>query len=216
MQVIRRLEECSGKSLSLWKADIDAAFRRIPLAPHHRNFAYVVFLFQNRPVIAGHMAAMFGGVSSVFHWERVGELVKSIARRLLHLPVLRFVDDYFAPEHEESAAHAMGIFVRYALLMCTRMLFVRLHSFARYRLVRSILGKDAIAQRKVEVGNPLTVLGVQVEINLGGIVFTPDEGKVQVWKQCIRIALQEGRLTSGEASKLAGTRTCSFLSHAHD
>jgi hypothetical protein len=42
----------------------------------------------------------------------IGELIKAIARRLLFLPVLRFVDDYFAAEQEASAKHAMQIFAR--------------------------------------------------------------------------------------------------------
>ena len=42
----------------------------------------------------------------------VGELIKAIARRLLHQPVMRFVDDYFAAEHEECAKHSMLIFAR--------------------------------------------------------------------------------------------------------
>ncbi len=41
-----------------------------------------------------------------------GELIGTIARRVLHLPVLRFVDDYFSAEQEECAAHAMRIFAR--------------------------------------------------------------------------------------------------------
>ena len=41
-----------------------------------------------------------------------GELLKAIARRVLHLPLLRFVDDYFAVEATASAEHAMQVFAR--------------------------------------------------------------------------------------------------------
>ena len=44
-----------------------------------------------------------------------GELITAIARRVLYLPVLRFVDDYFAAEREEVAEHAMKIFARHVL-----------------------------------------------------------------------------------------------------
>ena len=40
------------------------------------------------------------------------ELVKAIARCLFHLPVCRFVDDFFAAEHEEVADHGMKIFAK--------------------------------------------------------------------------------------------------------
>jgi hypothetical protein len=47
-----------------------------------------------------------------------GELITAIARRVLFLPVLRFVDDYFAAEREDVAEHAMKIFARH-ISKCT-------------------------------------------------------------------------------------------------
>ena len=44
-----------------------------------------------------------------------GELITAIARRVMFLPVLRFVDDYFAAEREDVAKHAMQIFARHIL-----------------------------------------------------------------------------------------------------
>ena len=49
----------------------------------------------------------------------------------------------------------------------------------RCRLVRVLLGEDAISKRKLEYGNPMTVLGIKIEANLAGVVFTPDEEKVR-------------------------------------
>jgi len=49
------------------------------------------------------------------------------------------------------------------------------------RLVRAILGEDAISKRKLEHGNPMTVLGIKIEANLAGVVFTPDEEKVRTF-----------------------------------
>jgi len=72
------------------------------------------------------------------------------------------------------------------------------------RLVRALLGEDAIAERKLEAGNPLTVLGVQVQTNLGGVAFTPDAAKVKAWVYDIERTLFDERLPAGEASKLAG------------
>ena len=33
------------------------------------------------------------------------------------------------------------------------------------RLIRACLGKDAVSQRKVEYGNPLIVLGVEIQVS---------------------------------------------------
>ena len=47
------------------------------------------------------------------------------------------------------------------------------------RLVRLLFGADAIAEKKLEHGNPLTVLGISIEINDAGVVFQPDQEKVR-------------------------------------
>ena len=56
------------------------------------------------------------------------------------------------------------------------------------RLVRAILGADAVAQKKLEVGNPLTVLGIQIEANLAGVVFIPDAEKARCLSLAARYA----------------------------
>ena len=66
------------------------------------------------------------------------------------------------------------------------------------------MGDDAVSKTKLESGNPLVVLGIQVEANLGGVVFTPAAEKLVRWKQDIKNALKEKRLPAGEASKMAG------------
>ena len=110
----------------LWKSDIDSAFRRIPVKPEHRwatglvshrappmyscfvdtaavadgrcPFTGVAYLNGGSPQLAWHNAMPFGATSSVVAWHRIGELISTIARRILHLPVLRYVDDYFAAD----------------------------------------------------------------------------------------------------------------------
>jgi len=72
LQTILAMEERVGKDLSFWKADIDSAFRRIPIRPQDREYAHVAFKYDGKVVIAKHLAMMFGGISSVHHWERQG------------------------------------------------------------------------------------------------------------------------------------------------
>ena len=107
-----------------------------------------------------------------------GDLIKAIARRILNLPVLRFVDDYFAAESAETADHAMWVFARYAVLDQSCIMHIDCASVCLHRLVRAILGEDAIAKNKLERGNPLTVLGITIEINMTGVVFAPNNEKV--------------------------------------
>ena len=72
LKAIKEMEQRVGKDISFWKADIDSAFRRIPIRQKDREFAHVVFLHNGNVIIAKHLAMMFGGISSVHHWERVG------------------------------------------------------------------------------------------------------------------------------------------------
>ena len=76
--------------------------------------------------------------------------------------------------------------------------------FVHGRLVRCLLGEDAIAKKKLLHGNPLPILGISVEANLAGMTFMPEAEKIAKWRAQIARALDEKWLSGGEASKLAG------------
>ena len=129
-----------------------------------------------------HLTMMFGGIASVHAWHRIACLLRAIARRLLYLPLMMYVDDYFSIDRAASAQGAM-------------------QSFAR--LVRACLGPDAISERKLEHGNPLVVLGVEATIDEGGATFWPAQDKVDKWSASIDAFLARKVMRSGEASKLS-------------
>ena len=54
----------------LMKADVDSAFRRIPVLPEHRWTCGVCFLVMGVIYAAVHAACPFGAVASVHAWER--------------------------------------------------------------------------------------------------------------------------------------------------
>jgi len=172
-----------GGSLSMWKADVDAAFRRIPITESHSEFAWIAFLFQAQWHFARHIGMPFGSIASVHNWDRIASLILAIAQRLLWLPCFRFVDDYFCCDRDGSCEVAMRIFAR---------------------LVRCLLGVDSIAERKLCFGNPLVILGISVRLQDLGITFVPDKEKVAKWCACIRDMLWRRRCCAGEASKLSG------------
>ena len=43
-----------------------------------------------------------------------GALLKTIARRILHLTLLQYVDDYYGPAHMDCVQHCMEVFARLA------------------------------------------------------------------------------------------------------
>ena len=118
--------------LGMWKADIDSAYRRMPLKPGHRNLAAIVFIKGTSTLhhavlahgcgllctdgtvyIAVHWALPFGSIASVHGWDRMGSLLRALARKLLKLPVSRYCDDFFAGDRSECAEHGMVVFARF-------------------------------------------------------------------------------------------------------
>ena len=175
-----------GEAPGLWKADIDAAFRRVPLTPAHRAFAWITFLVGTCVYVSQHFAAPFGATSSVHSWERIGAMLTALGRRLIFVPVLRYVDDFFCPERRKGLRDAMCQFAE---------------------LIRIILGPCAVADSKLQFGNPLGVLGLSVSIDMRGLLCWPLPDKRARWRAEIAEALRTGELERGRASKLAG-RLC--------
>ena len=181
--IIAKIWATTGKAPGLWKADVDAAYRRVPVMNHHRKFLWVVIKHEGQVWVARHNATCFGATASVHAWNRVGALLAHLARVTLHLPVIRYVDDYFAADRAELAAHALQCFAR-----MSRMLF----------------GEDSIQDRKMEHGNPLTVLGVKVSTSDTAVeVWVADE-KVEKWTAQIDNILQRNNLFAAEAAIVAG------------
>ena len=118
------------------------------------------------PVVAIHNGLPFGAAASVVAWHRVGEALARLARRLLMVPVLRYVDDYFGAERQAcdicSLVAVSSTLARPSLVEATMKAFVR--------LIRAILGPTSIADRKVECGSTLTVLGVEVPGSVAGCI----------------------------------------------
>ena len=94
----------------IWEADIKAAVRRMPFRRRHRWAAVVVFRAEGKARlqcassnlsevwVSVHYACPFGALSSVHGWERTGRLLTTLARKILHLPTDRYVDDLFGAE----------------------------------------------------------------------------------------------------------------------
>ena len=167
----------------LFKADVNAAFRRVPLRPDHRWCAAVVYRHEGKIFIVVHMSSPFGSKSAVYNWERVGCALSALARRVLHIGVLRYVDDFAAPERPETLQHAESCVAR---------------------LVRLVLGKSAIEDRKLAHGMSLVWLGVQISISDKGFRLRPAVEKAKKCADVITRAIELGFLSAGCAEKLAG------------
>ena len=167
VQTFRELMDCIP---GLIKADVNAAFRRLPLKPDHRWAAAVAYKLADKIMVSLHNACMFGASSSVYNWERLGELITVVAIRWLGVCLFRYVDDLFAPERAQCMQHAM---------LCIA------------RLVRAVLGPGAIEDRKLDCGCSLVVLGVRCRFDVAGLSLFPERTKVLKWIASIRVGFTE-------------------------
>ena len=145
IQLFRELMDCIP---GLFKADVNAIFRRLPLNPDHQWAVAVAYKRADTIMVSLHNACMFGAYSSVYNWERLAELIIVIAVRWLGICFFRYVDDLFAPERAECMQHALNCVARLAL---------------------AVLGTGAIVNRKLDCGCSLEVLGVRCRLNDSGL-----------------------------------------------
>ena len=66
-----------------------AVCRRIPLLPEHRQYAWIAFRHDGQIRLAKHLTCMFGAVSSVHNWERVGEQPATAMPSICNAPATR-------------------------------------------------------------------------------------------------------------------------------
>jgi hypothetical protein len=166
-----------------YKIDIDSAFRRVPVLPEHRAFAYATFRMGGKVICAPHFALPFGFSASVDGWDRTGGMLRSILAHVLWIGILRYVDDYFGADDKSSVEHAAQ---------------------SAARLVRLLFGPSAVADRKIDHGESLVVLGLRLRTDAEGLTATPAPEKAAKWLHEINAALVAGKLSPGAAAKMAG------------
>ena len=107
-------------------------------------------------------------------------MLTHLARVILKIAVLRYVDDYFWAEHAETIAHAKDCFAT---------------------VVRALLGEAAIAAHKLEHGLSLTILGLDMEATDTGVNCRPSQAKRVKWLKLIQ-GHAEASVLSFKASEL--------------
>ena len=83
------------------------------------------------------------------------------------------------------------------------------------RLVRVLLGECAVAAHKLAHGRSLDVLGLTVSFTHIDYVLRPMADKIAKWSHRIASILESGRLSKGQASKLAGALSWSAQHSFH-
>ena len=74
------------------QADIDSAYRRVPVAPAHRWTTAITFQCNGETYVSTHYALPFGGTASVHGWHRIGDMIAVIGRRIVKVQVRQRMD----------------------------------------------------------------------------------------------------------------------------
>ena len=144
-------------------------------------------------------------------WERVGRMITKFARTLLRLPVHQYVDDWFAVER---CAACLGLLARRPCGRSACRLCCAEHAMnCLARLVRALLGSTAVANRKLEYGASLLVLGIVLTPGTDSYRCELSAAKAAKCIATIEKALEVNELLPGTAQKLAGRLSwaCQFL-----
>ena len=83
-----------GEDPRMWKRDLKSAFRNVPLDQRHKWCSWSAWKAGGLVMMARHLAAPFGWVSSCYNFHRLGEFIIQALTRLLRTPCSRYIDDF--------------------------------------------------------------------------------------------------------------------------
>ena len=166
------------------KGDISSAYRRLPIRWQEVFMAAVVFLHAGQAWVSYHRTLSFGATGSCFGWHMVSKLIMIFLRRRLFLPALKYVDDYFGLSRMD---------VKYDLGYCLG-------------VVAMALGTPTEEAKTERFNEQMVILGMQVTLFWIKRMMTVGllEDKKKRWVEVITECLEEGGMSSADATKMAG------------
>ena len=185
LEFVARTLAAVGEPLALLKSDFKAAYRLLPIATSHVDLARVIFRDFNGVVWSSTQLAMpFGGVASVFSWDRLGAALAAILQELLLILSPRYVDDLFWTDFWRAAAEG-------------RLAAMELVTFLGFTLEERKTPMPALCQ---------DILGVRVSLCADGscLQFAAEPRKAKIWSQEITETLSAPQVDLPRFRKLVG------------
>ena len=179
VHILLRLHRAGFGSM-VWCQDLWAAYRQFPI--QRPSDAFALLLTPAGPTLWQHGVLPFGAASSVWCFNRCVDALAFLARSLLIILLIHFVDDIGCPDAASSANSSFRFFSELCELLGRRL-------------------KPSKAQAPA-VKHKL--LGVILEILDEGIRLAPSPDRVQKVLSVIDDALQQDALDSVVAQRLAG------------
>ena len=169
-----------GFLAQVWCQDLMAAYRQYPVL--EVAHAYMLLQLPHGISVWRHAVLPFGASASVWHFNRCRDAVVWLARCLLVVVALHYVDDIGGPEPPWSSQSA-----------CTS-----------FRELCELLGIRVKPSKEQPPNFLQKVLGVWIAITREGIEIRPDPGRVQRVQSALQACLDRDELTPEEAARLTG------------
>ena len=191
--VLCKIMLASADGVALRKEDFVNAFKTLPLASSHLQYAVVTW---DSAAAQGQalqlLACPFGATASVYSWERFGAAVRAILAELFLVVYLRFVDDLFGADRAVAEAPHLATPAG--------------ASDVARAVVTDLLGWELDPEKRVAQAHSAPVLGVEFAIDKRAqcIRISIPPAKIGNWQQEIRNCLARNCLQPDEARKLAG------------
>ena len=179
VQILLRLN-AAGHASEVWCQDLWAAYRQFPVRV--TSHAFALLLTPAGPTLWRHGVLPFGAASSVWCFNRCVDALTFLARSLLLILVIHFVDDIGCPDARHSAASSFAIFAE----LC------------------DVLGMRLKPSKVQAPSSKHKLLGVFLEVCLDGILLAPAADRIQKVLQVIQQSLQDDCLEPVVAQRLAG------------
>ena len=179
VQILLRLE-AAGHETEVWCQDLWAAYRQFPVS--RPNDAFALILTPSGPSLWRHGVLPFGAASSVWCFNRCVDALTFLARSLLLILLIHFVDDIGCPDSKASASS----------------------SFHYFSALCELLGLRLKPSKAQPPATKHKLLGVILEITERGIRLSPAPDRVSKVLAVIQTALRENSLEPVTAQKLAG------------
>ena len=169
-----------GILAQVWCQDLMAAYRQYPVL--EVAHAYMLLQLPHGISVWRHAVLPFGASASVWHFNRCTDAVVWLARSLLLVVALHYVDDIGGPEPPWSSDSACASFKELCELI-------------GIRVKPSKEQPPAFLQK---------VLGVWIAVTSAGIEIRPDPGRVTRVCAALQRCLEADELTPEEAARLTG------------
>ena len=169
-----------GFSPHIWAQDLDSAYRQYPVEnPDH---CFVLLATPQGPTLWRHRVMPFGATASVFHFNKVTDALLWIARSLLLVAGIHFVDDLGCVDPSQSSHHSFTAFKEFCLAL-------------GFRLKSSKEQPPGCAQK---------IQGVYIVVEHDRVLVKPDPKRIQKLQHVLHEALRQDLLPPEAAAKLVG------------